>query len=77
MVKDLIGGAGKIMMGESVNKKEIFVVLVTYVVIFLLILLFGKYLWNEVLIKLIPGIKPVSSVWQVLGISILVSILKM
>ena len=40
-----------------------------------LILLFGKYLWNNVLHVLVPSIKEAKSVWQILGISILIMLL--
>jgi len=41
----------------------------------LIILLIGKWLWNNVLVRLVSIIKPASSVWQILGFAILVQIL--
>jgi len=47
----------------------------TVLVILLLLLFFGKYLWNNVLHELVPGVKPAKSVWQILGIAILIMLL--
>jgi len=45
-----------------------FIVFIIYLVILLLV---GKFLWNEVLCKLVSVVKPASSVWQILGVAIL------
>jgi hypothetical protein len=46
------------------------------VIIVLAILLFvGKYLWNEVLVSLVPGVKPAKSVFQILGLAILIMLM--
>jgi hypothetical protein len=47
----------------------------TAAVIFIVILFVGKYLWNSVLHELVPAIKPAKSVWQILGLAILISLL--
>lgn len=52
-----------------------FVSFLTIFVIFMLLLFFGKYLWNSVLVELIPAIKPAKSVWQILGIALLLSLI--
>ena len=39
-----------------------------------LLLLLGEYLWNNVLAKVITVVKPVTSVWQILGLWILCSL---
>ena len=44
-------------------------------VVFLLVLFAGKYLWNNVLSSLVPAIKPAKSVWQILGLAVLISLL--
>ena len=54
---------------------EIFTAIVTLVIVYIIILILGKYLWNHILIKLIPGIKPAHNIWQILGLSILLSLL--
>jgi hypothetical protein len=47
----------------------------TVLIVLGLILLFGQYLWNNVLHVLVPGVKEAKSVWQILGISILIMLL--
>jgi len=37
----------------------------------LILLLVGEYLWNKVLVKVVTIVKPVNSVWQILGLVIL------
>ena len=45
-------------------------------VLFLLVLLFlGQYLWNNVLVKVVSGIRPVKSLWEILGLYVLFQIL--
>ena len=48
--------------------------ILTIVVMIALILFAGKYLWNTVLVSLVPAVKPAKSVWQILGLAILVSL---
>lgn len=73
---NLIGGAIKVATGQSVSRPEMLGLFIGSIMWFTIVLFFGKYLWNNVLIKLIPGIKPVTSVWEILGLSVLVGILK-
>ena len=47
----------------------------TVLIVLVLLLLFGQYLWNNVLHVLVPGVKEAKSVWQILGISILIMLL--
>lgn len=49
-----------------------FIVLIIYV---FFILIIGKFLWNEVLCRLISIAKPANSIWQILGIAILLNLL--
>jgi len=48
---------------------------ITLLIVFALILFVGKYLWNEVLVSLVPGVKPAKSVFQILGLAILLALL--
>ena len=59
---------------EDVTKNLLgsFIALLLAIVIILFI---GKILWNDVLISLIPGIKPAKNIWQILGLYILISLL--
>lgn len=49
--------------------------LVTLVIMLALILLLGKYLWNNVLTSLIPAVKPAKSIWQILGLAVLIGLM--
>jgi hypothetical protein len=59
---------------ESPGKRAL-VSLLTTLLILAVVLLAGKWLWNVVLVDLVPGVKPAKSVWQILGLAILVSLL--
>ena len=58
------------------NVKELSTIIL-FVSSFLLILFlfFGKYLWNNILVKIIPSIKPVDTILQFIGLWILLQIL--
>jgi len=60
-------------MGPST--RSAIVTLLTLLVVVGLILLFGQFLWNNALVPLVPGVKPAKSIFQILGISILISLL--
>ncbi len=47
---------------------------VTVVIMLSILLFIGKYLWNNVMTDLFTFAKPVKSVWQLLGLAILVSL---
>jgi len=49
--------------------------LITVLIILGLLLLFGQYLWNNVLHVLVPGVKEAKSVFQILGIALLIMLL--
>jgi len=48
---------------------------ITLFIIFVALLFVGKYLWNNVLVDLISIAKPVKSVWQLIGLAVLISLL--
>lgn len=52
-----------------------FVALLLSVVILLVLLYLGEYLWNNVLVKVCTIVKPVNSMWQILGLYVLLQIL--
>ena len=70
---------------DTMNRKEGFesaqsvsyslAVFIAVLLYLILILLFGKLLWNEVLVKLVSSVNKASSIWQILGIAILISLL--
>ena len=47
---------------------------ITVMIMLAALLLVGKYLWNNVMVDLFSFAKPVKSVWQLLGLAILVSL---
>lgn len=59
----------------SNSNNTVWIVALIEIVVFMgVILLCGKYLFNNILVKVIPCIKPVNSVWQLLGLIILFDI---
>ena len=60
-------------MGPS--SRSAFVTIITMIIVLGLILLFGQFLWNNALVPLVPGVKPAKSIFQILGLSILISLL--
>jgi len=61
-------------MTDEKNKAAI-VAFLTLIVVFILLLILGKMLWNDVLVVLFPFVKPAKSIWQILGLSILVGLI--
>jgi len=59
---------------KELNKVAL-VSFLTLIVVFLLLLVLGKQLWNTVLIELFPFIKPAKSIWQILGLSVLIGLI--
>ncbi len=58
-------GAGRLLL---VSTLTLFIMLAA-------LLFVGKYLWNNVLVDLISIARPVKSVWQLLGLAILLSLI--
>lgn len=50
-------------------------VLIATIIVMLLVVFIGKYLWNTVLVDLVPGIKKATSAWQILGMYVLLNLL--
>lgn len=68
---------GKLMPAETFmdTRTQIVVDVVIIVVYILLILLVGKYLWNNVLCKAVTVVKPLPNVWHFLGLVLLLHLL--
>jgi hypothetical protein len=62
-------------VGSGMPIRHAFISILTVVIILTVLLFTGKYLWNNVLHELIPAIKPAKSVWQILGLSVLIMLL--
>ena len=60
---------------SAVPFRAALVSIITVLIILGLLLLFGQYLWNNVLHVLVPGVKEAKSVFQILGIAILIMLL--
>lgn len=41
-----------------------------------ILLLLGKYLWNSIIVELIPSLNRINNIWQILGFIIFIIILK-
>lgn len=46
------------------------------IIIFVLILLLGKWLWNRVLVPHVTIVRPVENIWPILGLIVLFGILR-
>ena len=68
VVEAMIGGMKR-------NNMNPFLTMVLLIVVLLIMMQIGVYLWNRVLVRLIPFIKPVKNLWEVLAISILAKII--
>jgi hypothetical protein len=49
--------------------------IIASILVFVLLLLFGQYLWNHALCPLVSVAKPAKSIFEILGIAILFSLL--
>ena len=74
------------VMASSINKSQLggqkemsdgnlLVFLITFFIVLAILLVAGKYIWNEVLVVLVPGIKPLENVTQLLLLWFLINIL--
>ena len=54
---------------------QLIAMIVSVIITQLLLLLFGKWLWNNYLIKTFNGVNPIESIWQLVAISILLKLL--
>lgn len=48
--------------------------LISLLLVLVIISFIGKLLWNDILVVLIPSIKPAKSIWQIIGLYILASL---
>lgn len=53
------------------NAKTPFMFVVILVSFYLFIAWLGKLIWNDVLVEVIPGVKPVEDIWHMLAIVVL------
>ena len=57
------------------NRAAVFAFLVTYVAIYLLLLLLGKWIWNNMVVEMFSVVRPVDSIFNILGLAILVKLI--
>jgi len=57
------------------NGSEALAAFIVLIIIILFILIIGKFLWNVVLCKLLTIAKPADSIWQILGLTILLNLI--
>lgn len=60
---------------NSKLKQMGFFIIVMSILFMILLLILGKYLWNNVLTQVIPAIKPVDSILQFIGLWFLIQLL--
>ena len=65
---------GTLLMGNH-PAAELVGNLIISTISFLLVLLLGEYLWNNVLVKVTTFAKPAKNVWQVLGVMVLAKLI--
>jgi hypothetical protein len=57
------------------NGSEALASFIVLIIIIIFILIIGKFLWNVVLCKLLTIAKPADSIWQILGLAILLNLI--
>jgi len=60
---------------KKMTTYQLFAQLIALIIINALVLVFGKFLWNNYLVKVISGVNKIESVWHLLAISILLKML--
>ncbi len=58
------------------DKLKAVAAIITLILWIIILLVLSKYLWNEVLCKIVSFTKPVSSVFQIIGLVVLLEILR-
>ena len=70
-----MSGVNNMAVANNAGNNSPMVMLVALVIWVIVFLLVSKWLWNNVLVKLVTVVKPADSVWQLLGLSILASLI--
>ena len=69
-MREISGVLGSVASGQMPTGHTLGA-LVGFILYLLIILFLGEYLWNNVLAKVVTVVKPIQSVWQLLGLMIL------
>ena len=73
-MRELCNSMGCVITGQSLTNESIGA-LIIFVLYLALILIFGEFLWNKVLCRVVTIVKPVKSIWELLGIMLLFGII--
>ena len=57
------------------EKRMNFTFLLSFVIVNVLLLLLGRFLWNNYLVSAVTVVKPLKDIWQLLAISVLFKLL--
>ena len=60
---------------KNLSGKNAFSLLLALIVVQILVLFFGKFLWNAAVVPLVSVTNEATSIWQILGFSILIKLL--
>jgi hypothetical protein len=55
---------------------EIIASIVSFVIAVIIISIIGKWLWNNTILDLFTFVKPVRSIWQILGLMIFLALIR-
>jgi hypothetical protein len=81
MINTMIGGSnyegfqGNPLDFKNVSGKNAMSMLIALVLVQILVLFFGKFLWNRAVVPLVSFANESTSIWQILGLSILIKLL--
>lgn len=73
VVEKLNGSAEHFDQLENQKQLNNLIVIAVWLVLFLMI---GKWLWNNVAVKVTTFLKPLTSIWQLLALAVLVDMIR-
>ena len=59
----------------EITNKNAFAVILSFIIVELLVLVLGKYIWNNVVVDMVTFARPIRNIWQLLGLSILIKLI--
>jgi hypothetical protein len=78
IVKAVISGFTD-MPGSDARRSEMYIdvvaTLISFTLAIILVSFVGKWLWNNVVVDLFTIAKPARSIWQILGLMVMISLL--
>ena len=68
------------MSGSDSKRREAYLEIISTIVSFLIavviISFIGKWIWNNIILDLFTVVKPVKSIWQILGLMIFLALIR-